>query len=74
MAAPMDEIVNNAAALRSTLFLPKRALVKAARLAPHNASQKKAAGGDFCLRIAQYKLTLYEDNRSVDYCRIEAEQ
>src|SRR2546423_15681203 len=33
-AAPIDEIVNKAAALKRTFFLPKRSLVKAARLAP----------------------------------------
>ena len=33
-AAPIDETVNSAAAASSDFFLPKRSLVKAARLAP----------------------------------------
>ena len=33
-AVPIDEIVNSAAAASSNFFLPKRSLVKAARLAP----------------------------------------
>src|SRR5258705_6294254 len=44
-ADPKEETVNNAAAAINTLFLPKRSLVKAARLAPttHPRSRLLAA-------------------------------
>ena len=40
-AAPMDETVNRAAAPNKTFFLPRRSLVKAARLAPTTQPRRR---------------------------------